>query len=546
MFKNMSIGQKLSTGFAVLALLVFVLAGFGISRLSYLNGNTQLITDNLVPSIRYASQMQVALLDARRAQLAMVIARANNDSADITRRNDSVTEAKGRFAKAVADYGRLTFNATDEEQTYAALQPAGEAYFSAHDQLYQAVMQNDSARIGDYRDGLTRTTLEQATKLTTTLHEINDRIGRTMERNGDQTYESAKQLSMAIGLVTLIFVVLVAWYLTQQIKQPVNKLLELVGKVAAGDLAAHLDLKWFNNDELGKLAKGFGEMQGNLRNLVSEVSGSVVQLSSAAEEISAVARQSASNMNNQQHELNQLATAMNEMQATVQEVSRNTSDAASAATQVSSSAELGANTVNDSIKRIEQVAGAIESTAVVIRQLGDDSRNIGMVLEVIRGIAEQTNLLALNAAIEAARAGEQGRGFAVVADEVRTLAKRTQDSTSQINTIIAELQQRAEQAGTTMQQSQEMMNSTVSTAREAGLSISEISNSVESISHMNIQIATATEEQGAVSEELNRNVVNISHASEEVAAGATQMAQACNDLNHLANQLQEMVRRFRV
>lgn len=546
MFRNMSIGQKLSSGFAVLALLVFVLAGFGISRLSYLNNNTQLIADNLVPSIRYASQMHVALLDARRAQLAMVIARTNNDSADITRRNDSVTEAKERFAKAVADYGRLEFNATDEEQAYRALQSAGEAYFSAHDQLYQAVMQNDSARIGDYRDGLTRTTLEQATKLTMTLREINDRIGLAMEKNSDQAYQSAKQLSVAIGLVTLIFVVLVAWYLTQQIKQPVNKLLELVGKVAAGDLAAHLDLKWFNNDELGKLAKGFGEMQGNLRNLVSEVSGSVVQLSSAAEEISAVARQSASNMNNQQHELNQLATAMNEMQATVQEVSRNTSDAASAATQVSSSAELGANTVNDSIKRIEQVAGAIESTAVVIRQLGDDSRNIGMVLEVIRGIAEQTNLLALNAAIEAARAGEQGRGFAVVADEVRTLAKRTQDSTSQINTIIAELQQRAEQAGTTMQQSQEMMNSTVSTAREAGLSISEISNSVESISHMNIQIATATEEQGAVSEELNRNVVNISHASEEVAAGATQMAQACNDLNHLANQLQEMVRRFRV
>ncbi|MFM1712325.1 methyl-accepting chemotaxis protein [Aeromonas salmonicida] len=546
MFRNMSIGQKLSSGFAVLALLVFVLAGFGISRLSYLNNNTQLIADNLVPSIRYASQMHVALLDARRAQLAMVIARTNNDSADITRRNDSVTEAKGRFAKAVADYGRLEFNATDEEQAYRALQSAGEAYFSAHDQLYQAVMQNDSARIGDYRDGLTRTTLEQATKLTMTLREINDRIGLAMEKNSDQAYESAKQLSVAIGLVTLIFVVLVAWYLTQQIKQPVNKLLELVGKVAAGDLAANLDLKWFNNDELGKLAKGFGEMQRNLRNLVSEVSGSVVQLSSAAEEISAVARQSASNMNNQQHELNQLATAMNEMQATVQEVSRNTSDAASAATQVSSSAELGANTVNDSIKRIEQVAGAIESTAVVIRQLGDDSRNIGMVLEVIRGIAEQTNLLALNAAIEAARAGEQGRGFAVVADEVRTLAKRTQDSTSQINTIIAELQQRAEQAGTTMQQSQEMMNSTVSTAREAGLSISEISNSVESISHMNIQIATATEEQGAVSEELNRNVVNISHASEEVAAGATQMAQACNDLNHLANQLQEMVRRFRV
>ncbi|WP_421148500.1 methyl-accepting chemotaxis protein [Aeromonas dhakensis] len=546
MFKNMSIGQKLSAGFAVLALLVLVIAGFGISRLSYLNANTQLIVNNLVPSIRYASQMHVALLDARRAELAMVIALTNNDQADIAKRNDSFSDAKARFLKALSDYGRLAFNDAEEEQTYRALQPAGEAYFSAHDQLYQAVMNNEGAKIGEYRDGITRTTLDQTTQLTMTLREINDRIGSAMHTSSEQSYESAKLLSIAIGLVTLLFVVLVAWYLTQQIKRPVNALLEVVGKVSGGDLATHLDTSQFNNDELGQLAKGFGEMQKNLRNLVSEVSGSVVQLSSAAEEISAVARQSANNMNSQQHELNQLATAMNEMQATVQEVSRNTSDAASAASAASSTAELGACTVNDSIKRIEQVAGAIESTAVVIHQLGDDSRNIGMVLEVIRGIAEQTNLLALNAAIEAARAGEQGRGFAVVADEVRTLAKRTQDSTSQINTIIAELQQRAEQAGTTMQQSQDMMNSTVSTAREAGASISEISGSVESISHMNIQIATATEEQGAVSEELNRNVVNISHASEEVAAGATQMAQACNDLNHLATQLQELVRRFRV
>ena len=281
-------------------------------------------------------------------------------------------------------------------------------------------------------------------------------------------YSSSRTMSIIVSLITVLFVVVVAWLLTGQIRNPVMAMLEQTRKVAAGDLAAHLDASQFNNDELGQLAKGFGEMQKNLRTLVSEVSGSVVQLSSAAEEISAVARQSANNMNSQQHELNQLATAMNEMQATVQEVSRNTSDAASAASAASSTAELGARTVNDSIKRIEQVAGAIESTAVVIRQLGDDSRNIGMVLEVIRGIAEQTNLLALNAAIEAARAGEQGRGFAVVADEVRTLAKRTQDSTSQINTIIAELQQRAEQAGTTMQQSQDMMNSTVSTAREAG------------------------------------------------------------------------------
>ncbi|MGL5537532.1 MAG: methyl-accepting chemotaxis protein, partial [Aeromonas veronii] len=334
--------------------------------------------------------------------------------------------------------------------------------------------------------------------------------------------------------------------LIRQIRNPIMVLLEQIHQVSAGNLTSKLDMKVFSHDELGMLAKGLNEMQDNLRMLVNEVSSSVVQLGSATEEISAVALQSAHNMDGQKHELNQLATAMNEMQATVQEVARNTNDAASAATQASTTALQGSNTVNNSIVRIEKVAEAIEHTAVVIRQLGDDSRNIGMVLEVTQSIAEQTNLLALNAAIEAARAGEQGRGFAVVADEVRTLAKRTQDSTSQINGIISELQERANEAGATMQQSQTMMVETVTIAREAGASISEISSAVSSISHMNIQIATATEEQGAVSEELNRNVVNISNASEEVAAGAKQMSQACHDLNHLATQLQDVVRKFRI
>nr|WP_279463274.1 methyl-accepting chemotaxis protein [Aeromonas veronii] len=390
-----------------------------------------------------------------------------------------------------------------------------------------------------------RAALEQAGQDGLELRKENDRVANLLTKQSEASYERAKLLSTTVGALTLLFVVIVAWLLIRQIRNPVMTLLEQTRQVAAGNLTSQLDMKQFSHDELGKLAQGFNEMQSNLRMLVNEVSGSVVQLGAAAEEISAVAQQSANNMGAQQHELNQLATAMNEMQATVQEVARNTNDAASAATSASDTAAQGSETVNDSIGRIEKVATAIEETALVIRQLGDDSRNIGMVLEVIQGIAEQTNLLALNAAIEAARAGEQGRGFAVVADEVRTLAKRTQDSTSQINHIISELQQRANEAGITMQQSQDMMSETVHTAREAGASIAEISSSVNSISHMNIQIATATEEQGAVSEELNRNVVNISNASEEVATGAKQMAQACNDLNLLATQLQEVVRKFR-
>ncbi|TNH92610.1 methyl-accepting chemotaxis protein [Aeromonas sobria] len=546
MFKNMSIGQKLSAGFAILAVLVLGLAWFSSSQLARLYSDTDTIASNLLPSTRLASQMHVAVLDARRSELAQVIGSLNKDMQEVSDRTATFNKAKQEFDQAAQKYGALPFSTAEEKQVYEQVVAAGAKYFAVHEELMSAFTAGDLERVRSLRKNETRVALEEVGAKSYRLREINNEIAAQMTKDVEALYSSARTMSVIVSLVTLGFVVAIAWLLTGQIRNPVMALLEQTRRVSSGDLTSRIDMQQFNNDELGTLAKGFGEMQDNLRALVSEVSGSVVQLSSAAEEMSSVARQSASNMSAQQHELNQLATAMNEMQATVQEVSRNTSDAASAATSASETAEIGAKTVNDSILRIERVAGAIESTAVVIRQLGDDSRNIGMVLEVIRGIAEQTNLLALNAAIEAARAGEQGRGFAVVADEVRTLAKRTQDSTSQINTIIAELQQRAEQAGTTMLQSQELMNTTVSTAREAGASISQISGSVSSISHMNIQIATATEEQGAVSEELNRNVVNISHASEEVAAGANQMSQACNELNHLATQLQEMVRRFRV
>ncbi|MFM5704246.1 methyl-accepting chemotaxis protein [Aeromonas veronii] len=545
MLTIMTIGQKLTMAFTTLALLMLGFAWFATLQLSNIYRDASEVSDNIVPSIRASSQMHVSLLDARRAELNMVIDALGKDPDSLNSSTQSFEAAKSQYMAAEQRYGSMPFVSERDRNMFAELKTAAAKYFSAHGDLETAIRQGDIAKMQSLIKNESRAALEQAGQDGLELRKENDRVANLLTKQSEASYERAKLLSTTVGALTLLFVVIVAWLLIRQIRNPVMTLLEQTRQVAAGNLTSQLDMKQFSHDELGKLAQGFNEMQSNLRMLVNEVSGSVVQLGAAAEEISAVAQQSANNMGAQQHELNQLATAMNEMQATVQEVARNTNDAASAATSASDTAAQGSETVNDSIGRIEKVATAIEETALVIRQLGDDSRNIGMVLEVIQGIAEQTNLLALNAAIEAARAGEQGRGFAVVADEVRTLAKRTQDSTSQINHIISELQQRANKAGVTMQQSQDMMSETVHTAREAGASIAEISSSVNSISHMNIQIATATEEQGAVSEELNRNVVNISNASEEVATGAKQMAQACNDLNLLATQLQEVVRKFR-
>ncbi|MFM5545364.1 methyl-accepting chemotaxis protein [Aeromonas sp. 30P] len=545
MLTKMTIGQKLTMAFTTLAVLMLGFAWFATLQLSNIYRDASEVSDNIVPSIRASSQMHVSLLDARRAELNMVIDALGKDPDSLNSSTQSFEAAKSQYMAAEQRYGSMPFVSERDRNMFAELKTAAAKYFSAHGDLETAIRQGDIAKVQSLIKNESRAALEQAGQDGLELRKENDRVANLLTKQSEASYERAKLLSTTVGALTLLFVVIVAWLLIRQIRNPVMTLLEQTRQVAAGNLTSQLDMKQFSHDELGKLAQGFNEMQSNLRMLVNEVSGSVVQLGAAAEEISAVAQQSANNMGAQQHELNQLATAMNEMQATVQEVARNTNDAASAATSASDTAAQGSETVNDSIGRIEKVATAIEETALVIRQLGDDSRNIGMVLEVIQGIAEQTNLLALNAAIEAARAGEQGRGFAVVADEVRTLAKRTQDSTSQINHIISELQQRANEAGVTMQQSQDMMSETVHTAREAGASIAEISSSVNSISHMNIQIATATEEQGAVSEELNRNVVNISNASEEVATGAKQMAQACNDLNLLATQLQEVVRKFR-
>ncbi|MGL4352596.1 MAG: methyl-accepting chemotaxis protein [Aeromonas popoffii] len=382
------------------------------------------------------------------------------------------------------------------------------------------------------------TSINNVLQLADKLDDINVRVGHTLNDESELVYYSVMRNSTILGIVCIIFMLFVLRYLNSQIKTPINALLTIVDAVSNGDLTKTVKLQEFNLDEIGMLASGISKMQNNLHKLVSEVSGSIVQLSSSAEEISAVAKLSAESMNKQQNELHQLATAMNEMQATVKEVSRNTSDAANTATLVSRSAEHGSETVINTIASIESVAESIEKTALVINQLDENSHNVGVVLDVIQGIAEQTNLLALNAAIEAARAGEQGRGFAVVADEVRTLAKQTQDSTTKINTIIQELQQRASHAGHTMQLSQAIVHDTVEKAQEAGTVIANIRLATNEISQMSTQIATATEEQEVVSEELNRNISNISVAAEDVSAGANQMSQACDELTRLASQLQ--------
>ena len=419
MVKNLSIGRKLSIGFAIAIFVVIGLAWFSESQIQRVYTVTETITSNLLPSINYARKVEESLLNARRAEMGAIIGFLDSDEAEVKKQLDRFSGSAKDLNQAIDDYGRLVLISDAERIAYQSVKEKSSLYLSEHEQLAAALLSKDVAKIKEERIQ-TRDAVNEATKQAVELLEIDSRMAENLTQSASDVYSSAKLVGRITGAMATLFVIIIAWVLTKQIRNPLQLLLEQTRKVSQGDLVSRLNMTSFNQDEFGQLAIGFEEMRGNLNNLVTDVNSSVAQLSSATHEISTLATQSAGNMHSQQGELNMLATAMNEMQATVQEIARNTNDTAKEAEDASTRADHGAGMVQNTIVSIDQVAEEMELTAGVIHQLGEDSRNISVVLEVIRSIADQTNLLALNAAIEAARAAEQGRGVAVVADEVRT------------------------------------------------------------------------------------------------------------------------------
>jgi len=349
---------------------------------------------------------------------------------------------------------------------------------------------------------------------------------------------------LVCGLVFAAGLMLV-YFLSLGISNPIKRTVNAMNDIAEGegDLTMRLDEN--GKDEIAMLAIAFNQFAEKVRKTVSQVAGSTAQLASAAEEMDTITRETTEGVLQQQNETEQVATAMNEMTATVQEVARHAGEAAAFAQSANEESVSGKNIVSETTAVINKLAAEIEQSAKVINELESDSENIGSVLDVIKGIAEQTNLLALNAAIEAARAGEQGRGFAVVADEVRTLASRTQQSTEEIQNMIERLQQNSRQAVEVMQTSKDCAGASVEKANEASTSLTAITQAVTNISDMNVQIATAAEEQSSVSEEINRNISNINDVVRQTAEGTGQISEASSELAQLSNDLQQLVSQFK-
>lgn len=351
-------------------------------------------------------------------------------------------------------------------------------------------------------------------------------------------------LYVLLGIIILVTIV-ASMFLANLISQSINNLKRIIENVEKNsDLT--LQVENISNDEIGVLSHAFNKLIKNQLNIVSQVLQKSSQLSHAADQLSSTSDEASSSMRRQSDEICQVASAMTQMEAIVNEVSSNAEQTSNYAKESNTEVVTGSEVVNVTIDAINDLANDVTNSSSVIDTLKGGSENIGTVLDVIKNIAEQTNLLALNAAIEAARAGEQGRGFAVVADEVRTLAQRTQESTLEIESLVAALQTGTQQAVEVMNKSRKKAQSAVEVAKNAGSSLTSITHSVSNIMDMNTQIASAAEQQSATTKEMNCNIVNIQTIAEQTVIGAQQTSASATEVNNLSHELHNLVRQFKV
>lgn len=536
--RNLNIAPRAFLGFAFIALLVVILGVFAVNRMTQIRQASLDMGTNQLPSVKFLGNMTESVLRLRILSFRILI---NREPAALDEAKTRVAVLVDKLKQAQSAYAGMPAGA-EEVDVYRSFVATLDNYLAAQAEVMSLSQQNKveemrtliNTRIKDGTDRMG----EQLNKLIAINSADADQAGREAEGSYQQAVTGIIVVSVAAALMT----VLLAWLLTRSIVAPLRKAVEAAETIAGGNLIKTIEVD--GKDEPARLLGALAAMQANLRQTIQHIAGSATQLASAAEELSAVTEEASKGLQQQNNEIDQAATAVNEMTAAVEEVARNAVSTSEASSQSNQAAREGRDRVVETVGAIQTMTQDVQNTSLMIEGLATQGRDIGKVLDVIRAIAEQTNLLALNAAIEAARAGEAGRGFAVVADEVRALAHRTAQSTQEIEKMVAGIQSGTGEAVQSMQQSNQRTHTTLELARAAGVALEQITQSISLINERNLVIASASEEQAQVSREVDRNLVNIRDLATQSAAGANQTSAASHELSRLAVDLNGMVARF--
>lgn len=538
--RSLNIAPRAGLGFGLLALMVFVLGGFALMQMANMREQSDQVETNWLPSVMAAGEMNQDLLRIRALTLRLLI---NRDPQAVAQNEQKILDIKKQLHTAQKLYEALIILPEDqvlfdrfkvEQQQYLQRQEQVMA-FSRQNQLEDAlkVVNGEMNHLADTLAGtlgelviLNKVSANQAADL------------------AQQVFSQSRIWVIGMIAMTALITIGLAVLLTRSIVLPLAQSVRVAQGVASGDLTGEITVS--GKDEPARLQQALKSMQENLRETIRRISDSSNQLASASEELSCVTEDATRGLHQQSQEIEQAATAVNQMTAAVEEVASNAVATSQASRESDRIAQQGREQVHQTVLSIESLADDVTANATQVEDLAQKVYGISKVLDVIRAIAEQTNLLALNAAIEAARAGEAGRGFAVVADEVRALAHRTQQSTQEIEQMIGGIQQGTDQAVNSMQQSNSRARSTLDIAKSAGTALEEIASAFTLINERNLVIASASEQQAAVAREVDRNLMNIRDLAMQTSAGANQTSAASQELSRLAVDLNTMVARFSV
>ena len=538
--RNMNIAPRAFLGFALIGALMLFLGVFALNQMSKIRAATEDITLSSVPSIRALDEFTQLTLRLRVLSYRLL----TNREPDVQQKTLEAFELRNQQIRTAQGIYEKLIEGSEERATYNEYVRLLGQYHQIEERMKSLSRANQVDELRSLLNTELLSNSEQVNAVLTRLLDLNNKMALATNQEAEDQYNLAFNLVVGLLVIATALTMLFAWLLTRSITLPISQALEAAEEVAEGNLTR--PIKVDGNDEAGRLLAAMAKMQDKLRDTLQRIAGSATQLASAAEELNAVTDESARGLTQQNNEIEQAATAVNEMTSAGEEVARNAVSTSEASRNATTSAGDGRDLVQETVSAIERMSGDVQATATLIGELANESRDIGKVLDVIRGLADQTNLLALNAAIEAARAGEAGRGFAVVADEVRALAHRTQQSTSEIERMIGSIQAGTEHAVDSMRNSTERAESTLNIAKGAGMSLDTINTAIVEINERNLVIASAAEEQAQVAREVDRNLVNIRDLSVQSATGASQTSAASSELSRLAVDLNGMVGRFRL